>query len=243
MNSGNAIQKNPGNGGESKKKTSHEFLDALKFRIAEDPTTPMRQMGRKLGVGHKKFRTAIYEDFRSYVRSLKHPLTESMKERRLEMCKKVLGYIKRNGSLVFSNEKIFTVDAVVNRRNDRYLAATRAEVQGIYRTKHPAQIMVLGVVASDGKKMPPFFFKPAERVGADSYYKVLRYHVLPWLKTNFPEGNYVWTQDGAPCHTAKKVQDFCRNNFSDFWPKDFWPPSSPDLNTLVYAVWGVLEGK
>jgi len=99
----------------------------------------------------------------------------------------------------------------------------------------------LGVVASDGKKMPPYFFKTGERVGANSYYKVLRYHVLPWLKANYPEGNYVWTQDGAPCHTAKKVQKFCKDNFADFWPASFWPSSSPDLNPLDYAVWGVLE--
>eukprot|EP00095_Tigriopus_kingsejongensis_P011493 snap_masked-scaffold56_size446035-processed-gene-2.0 protein:Tk11493 transcript:snap_masked-scaffold56_size446035-processed-gene-2.0-mRNA-1 annotation:"hypothetical protein X777_08140" len=40
-------------------------------------------------------------------------------------------------------------------------------------TKHPASIMVLGVVASDGRKMPPFFFKPGEKIGADVNYKVL----------------------------------------------------------------------
>ncbi len=45
--------------------------------------------------------------------------------------------------------------------------------------------MVLGVVASDGKMMPPFFFKLKEKVGADVYYKVLRYHVLPWPKANY----------------------------------------------------------
>ena len=72
-------------------------------------------------------------------------------------------------------------------------------------------------------------------------YKVLRYNVLPWLKTNYPKGKYVWTQDGAPCHTAKKVQQFCKTNFADFWPAYFWPPSSPDLNPLDYAMWGVLE--
>ena len=103
--------------------------------------------------------------------------------------------------------------------------------------------MVFGVVTSDRKKMPPYFFKPGVNVGAESYYKVFRYHVLPWLKKNYPQGDYVWTQDGAPCHTATKVQEFCRNNFADFWAKDFWPPSSPDLNPLDYAVWGVLEAR
>ncbi|QQP40031.1 Uncharacterized protein FKW44_013937, partial [Caligus rogercresseyi] len=70
--------------------------------------------------------------------------------------------------------------------------------------------MCLGVVARDGQKMPPYFFKPGEKVDTAAYYKVLRYTVLPWLKSTYPSGNYTWTQDGAPCHTSKKVQDFCR---------------------------------
>ena len=103
--------------------------------------------------------------------------------------------------------------------------------------------MVFGVVTSDRKKMPPYFFKPGVKVGAESYYKVFRYHVLPWLKKNYPQGDYVWTQDGAPCHTATKVREFCGNKFADFWAKDFWPPSSPDLNPRDYAVRGVLEAR
>ncbi|QQP51511.1 Uncharacterized protein FKW44_012900 [Caligus rogercresseyi] len=31
--------------------------------------------------------------------------------------------------------------------------------------------MVLGIVASDGNKMPPHFFKPNEKVNSDVYYK------------------------------------------------------------------------
>ena len=64
---------------------------------------------------------------------------------------------------------------------------------------------------------------------------------MPWLKANYPEGNYIWPQDGASCHTAKKVQEFCRKNFADFWPTNFCPPSSPDLNPIDFDVWGVLE--
>ncbi|QQP50334.1 Putative LOC100197594 [Caligus rogercresseyi] len=40
--------------------------------------------------------------------------------------------------------------------------------------------------------------------------KVLRCHVLPWLKANYPSGHYVWTQNGAPSHTSKLAQDFAQ---------------------------------
>lgn len=128
-----------------------------------------------------------------------------------------------------------------NHRNDRWLAEDPKNVQGVFRTKHTQQIMVLGVFGSDGKKMPPFFFQPDEKIGTMGYYKVLRWTVLPWLKANYPLGNYVWQQDGAPSHTTNKTQNFCSEHMAKFWSKDLWPPSSPDLNTLDYFWWSVIE--
>ncbi|XP_059081907.1 uncharacterized protein LOC131879566 [Tigriopus californicus] len=154
-----------------------------------------------------------------------------------------MNWLKHNPSTVkiFLDKKLFTVDQIYNRRNDRFLASSTSEVKRVFHTKHPAAIMVLGVVASNGKNMPPYFFKMGEKIGADVYYKILRYQILPWLKVNYPDGNYVWTQDGAPCHTAKINQNFCESNMAAFWPANFWPPSSPDLNVLVFNVRGYLE--
>ncbi len=36
-----------------------------------------------------------------------------------------------------------------------------------------------------------------------------------------------------------KVQKFLNKNFANFWPWDFWPPSSPDLNPLDFYWWRV----
>jgi transposase len=233
INDGTGIRRKPRSGGSGKKR-DEAFLETLVAKINKDPTTSMRKLVAELQVDPKTVRKAVHQDLglKLYVRTPRHLLTDSMKARRLERARKVMGYIRRHGSTVriFSDEKIFVVDAVINRRNGQCLAKSKDNVAGTFRTKHPAQVMVFGVVASDGKRMPPFFFKPGERVGADAYYKVLRYHVLPWLKVNYPNGDYVWTQDGALCHTAKKVLKFCPRNFADFWPANFWPSSSPDLN-------------
>lgn len=85
---------------------------------------------------------------------------------------------------------------------------TGADVEGICTTKFPQQVMALGIITSDGNRMPPSFF-------AKVYCKILRYIVLPWLKRNYPAGNYVFQQDGAPVHTAAKVQNFLSSSFAD----------------------------
>ena len=49
-------------------------------------------------------------------------------------------------------------------------------------------------------------------------------------------------QDGAPGHTAKIVQAWLKTNLN-FWPKDVWPPSSPDLNPLDYSIWAFVQSR
>ena len=46
---------------------------------------------------------------------------------------------------------------------------------GSFYTKHTAQIIVLHVMTRGGKKIPPYLFKPVDRVGAEVYKKVLKY--------------------------------------------------------------------
>ena len=56
------------------------------------------------------------------------------------------------------------------------------------------------------------------------------------------KNNYVFQQDSAPAHTAKYVKEWLGSNMN-FWPKDFWPPQSPDLNPLDYSVGTHIESK
>ena len=56
------------------------------------------------------------------------------------------------------------------------------------------------------------------------------------------KSSYVFQQDGAPAHTAHKVQTWMKENMA-FWPKDFWPPQSPDLNPLDFSIWWHVESR
>ena len=59
----------------------------------------------------------------------------------------------------------------------------------------------------------------------------------------FSEGStdYAFTQDGAPAHTANKVQDWRIAKFPNFRDKKSWPPTSPDLNPSDYFAWRFLQ--
>ena len=66
---------------------------------------------------------------------------------------------------------------------------------------------------------------------------MLKNKVFPWI--NSLPGNQAVTlqQDGAIAHTTKIVQAWCKDNLKSFWSKEFWPPSSPDLNLMDFGIW------
>ena len=141
---GNDVSRKRGSG-ENGLKHSDDFLESLKAKIEDDLTMSMRRLADYFDVNKSTIRKAVHEDLglRSYICVPRHLLTTSLKARRLERCRKVLCYLKSNAATVkiFSDKKIFTVDQVLNCRNDRFIAESSREVEGTFRTKHPAQVM------------------------------------------------------------------------------------------------------
>ena len=89
--------------------------------------------------------------------------------------------------------------------------------------------------------MPPVFISSGVRINPDRYLDILKDKVKPWIQANYPEGNYVFQQDGAPAHTSRRTQEWLDANLQELWTKDMWPPQSPDLNPLDFSIWATLE--
>ena len=67
-------------------------------------------------------------------------------------------------------------------------------------------MIIFGVVASNGAKMPPVWFPRGHRLTAAAYKDVLLMVILPWVRKITRTANYVFQQDVAPAYTAKIVQ-------------------------------------
>ena len=228
------------------------LVSKIKYRIRTNPVRTMRGMARELGVSEHTVRNVVKKKLgaRSLARTKKFLLSERLKALRVERCNKLLAILKKKKQVIlFSDEKYFSVDQVSNSRTDRFITNLRLEdvpdhVRAVQKAKHPAQIMMFGLVASNGLKMPPVFMAKGMRMGSKEYLEeVLIPHVKPWIDANFPDAtNVVFMQDGAPCHTSKVVQKWLSENIN-FWPKDVWPPSSPDLNPLDFSIWAYVQAK
>jgi hypothetical protein len=61
------------------------------------------------------------------------------------------------------------------------------------------------------------------------YRKVLETRRLSQLKDWFPEGDFVFMHDGAPCHKAKSITEFLAEKDAKTLP---WPGYRPDMNPI-----------
>ncbi len=226
--------------------------EKVKEDIKDNPSTSIRKLARDHQVAEKSMREIVKEDLgmKSLVKRRIQQLTPVQMQKRVERGTKIINFLKSKEAgkvLVFSDEKDFHVDKHVNRRNSRYIAespdAVAPEVRYVGASKFPAKAMMLGYVGSDGTVFPPIWIKGT--MDGTMYKKLMQYKILPLLDSTYGKGKYVWTQDGASCHTSKVVQEYLTNRLgsSGFWSKTVWPPNSPNLNPLDYSIWTHVEEK
>ena len=73
--------------------------------------------------------------------------------------------------------------------------------------------------------------------------KILEEGLVPWADREYGSDNWTFTQDGAPSHTSRFTQSWLKKNNPGYLGKEFWPPSSPDINPLDFNLWSILEDK
>ena len=108
-------------------------------------------MAKQMSVSKSLMRTIVEKDlgFSPLKIRKKHLLTAAQKRKRLERSKKILNYLKdgtKLGDVVFSNEKLFTDEAKINKQNDRVLANSSKDVSEelthTYHRQNPTSVMV-----------------------------------------------------------------------------------------------------
>lgn len=97
--------------------------------------------------------------------------------------------------------------------------------------------MIWSCITGDGPG--PIYFVE-ETLRKEQYKKVLEEVLFPYMRS-LPQGqsSYTFMQDGAPCHTAKLIENVLLNENIDILS---WPGNSPDLNPIENC-WAVLKSK
>ncbi|KAI6657127.1 hypothetical protein LOD99_15913 [Oopsacas minuta] len=149
-------------------------------------------------------------------------LSEVNKRRRYEKClilrKRFTGGTHQ--SIVFSDEKIFTVEMAYNRQNSRILAPDQKSISSSIRTskrtQKPASVMVWGAITSDGRT-PLVFIDKGVKINKEVYVEsILENALKPWPCEHFNGTHWVFQQDSAPSHKAKMTSEWLKLNVPEF---------------------------
>ena len=225
------------------------MINAVKARIRRNPKRSMRAMARDMNVSEKTIRNIVKIDLKmsSFKMQTRQYLTDLQKEKRLARAKILLNKLKAGtdtDEIIFSDEKLFTVESIFNRQNDRVLAKSSADIpdstRSVFRRQKPSSVMVWAAISKTWKS-PIIFVPQGVKVNTNVYIDTILTPALQAAKKHFKDKPFIFQQDGAPSHTSKKTQKWCQDHFPGFWSKEVWPPSSPDLNPMDFCVWSVLE--
>lgn len=167
------------------------------------------------------------QGLRSY-RCRKVPMLSKVNKcKRVAWCKK---YEKLDfGTVVWSDESRFCLvsdrpQTCIRRRGEEFLPeCTQKTVKG------NEGIMVWGCFSKSGIGELCLIPK-GQTVNAAKYRDILSNSLLPSLESLHRNGEYVFQQDNAPCHTARTVWTWFEDN--NVVVMEDWPPQSPDLNPI-----------
>lgn len=179
------LERKPGSG----KKTILDH-DEVKRAVEAAPLKSLTKHTADMGVSTSTMsRTVRSMGGKSLVRLQRPLLTPAIKEMHFQRCKGLLNNLKSARArrvIIFSDEKIWTVDPLRNRRNDCYLTFGEVDkaIRTLTMTKHPASMMSLGFVASNGLIMPLHWFLTRYQLTAADYVNILREKLILWVQAN-----------------------------------------------------------
>ncbi|CAD6185816.1 unnamed protein product [Caenorhabditis auriculariae] len=181
----------------------------------------MRKMAKEYQMSQGSMRTIVKDKLKMIPYRMQKGafLNQKNKTFRMKKARKLLAGTKDGSHLttLFTDEKIFTVEANKNGQNHPIIATdyqSACEKEKILnKTSHPASVMVFSGITADDKT-PLIFVDPGVKVN-QVYYRetILKLGVLPWANSHYGNRPCTFQQDGAPAHRAKRTQEWYRANF------------------------------
>lgn len=151
--------------GRPRDKRTPACIKSVHEKIRQNPRRSMRKMAKEGSVFSTTMRRIIHNDLKMFPFRLerKQFLTALTKEKSLRRSRMLLREVNtQTDEVVFSDEKMFTIEQSWNRKNDLIIAKTAQDipksVKAVTRRQRPASLMIWAAVSRTWKS--PLIFVP-----------------------------------------------------------------------------------
>ena len=190
----------------------------IRKRVKRNSRVSMRKIACETGMKRESVRQMAKRELNLMPYKVQL-LTDENKRVRLQRCcqLKRRAAAQRWERILFTDEKLFTVEQAHNHQNDRSWSAEAPATSTIVEHhQNPQSVMVWGGICASGKT-PLVFVDQGVKINQEVYRRdILETVVLPWAQQYFGDVNWTFQQDSAPVHKAKTTQYWCRTHFPDF---------------------------
>uniref|UniRef100_A0A673A9W4 Paired domain-containing protein n=1 Tax=Sphaeramia orbicularis TaxID=375764 RepID=A0A673A9W4_9TELE len=207
---------------------TRQLIQNVRLRIRRNPTRSGRKMACDMNVSRSTMQRVLAVDLglKALHQSQVQMLSAADKANRVTKCKRLRGrFTVDDVKMIFSDEKMFTVEPKLNRQNSRVYATSCADADAaslkVRRAEFPAKIMVWGAICSSGV-LQLKFVDPGTKVNKEYYInEVLESVLLPEARRLYPDGDWIFQQGSfSKEHCPQWIG---RRGFVEY------PPHSPDL--------------
>jgi hypothetical protein len=150
--------------------------------MKRNPVRSARRMAQDLGINRETVRKVLKEDLKvfPYKMQAAHHLNDKAQSTRLQRCKSLRRRFSTDAthhSILFTDEKVFTIEQSFNKQNDRIWSPSLFSIDPdhrfVRRVQKPASIMVWAGICATGKT-PLVFVNPGVKVNQEYYHR----HIL-----------------------------------------------------------------
>ena len=146
-------------------------------------------------------------------------------------------------NFITSDEKCFVLEISNNKTTYYYTDSIEKGPEFSFRKapQNVHSVMVWGAVSAHGKSKL-YFIAPKVKVNADYYISnIMKPFIKKDLAKLYPDGNYIFQQDSAPAHRAKKTIEFFESSNFIFLKPENWLANASDAAPMDYGIWPYLR--